>query len=94
MGGIRHLKPTAGCKMSTSTRKMEGGGSMNISCQIPDAKFMPSWGLNQRYSAAPVVFQGDFDGGEHVYRRSSSYKCSIAIGDRSGDNTGQGRTRM
>jgi hypothetical protein len=25
-------------------------------------------GFNQRYFAAPFVFPGDFDGGEHVYR--------------------------
>ena len=28
----------------------------------------PFWGLNQRYCASPVIFPGDFDGGEHVYR--------------------------
>jgi hypothetical protein len=30
--------------------------------------FLPTWGLIQRYCATPVVFLGDLDGGEHVYR--------------------------
>ena len=41
--------------------------------------------------AAPVVVPVDFDWWR-TRRQSSSHKCSI--GDRSGDNAGQGRTRM
>jgi hypothetical protein len=43
--------------------------------------------------AIAVLFQVDFDGDEHVYRvHPINVQCSI--GDKSGDNAGQGRTRM
>ena len=45
-----------------------GGLLLTFHVKFQTAKFFPTWDLNQRYCAAPVVFPGDFDGGEDVYR--------------------------
>ena len=45
-----------------------GGLLLTFHVKFQTAMFFPTWDLNQRYCAAPVVFPGDFDGGEHVYR--------------------------
>jgi hypothetical protein len=44
-----HLKPTAGCQISTLIFENNcGGGSLEISHEkyIKDAKFLPTWGLD------------------------------------------------
>ena len=60
--------PQQGVKYQLRLEKWEGGAIEISHVKFQTAKLMHSLGLNQRYCAAPVVFPGDFDGGEHVYR--------------------------
>ena len=55
MVGLLHLKPTAGCQISTLTFKNNCGGGGRISHEkFPTAKClqMRTWGLNKRYFRA------------------------------------------
>ena len=51
LGGILHLKPTAGCQMSTliSGFRWEGPYKYPMKNCRRTAKFFPTWGLSQRY---------------------------------------------
>jgi hypothetical protein len=48
LGGFLHLKPTAGCQISTLIFGFFFGGRPMKNCQRT-AKFFLTWGLNQRY---------------------------------------------
>jgi hypothetical protein len=53
LGGFLHLKPTAGCQISTLIfdKKIMGGCLYKYSMKniLKTAKFLSTWGFNQRY---------------------------------------------
>ena len=54
-----HLKPTAGCQMSTSAKQIGGGGggrsSFNIPWKIPDSKVLAHLGLTSKVLPRPFI---------------------------------------
>jgi hypothetical protein len=54
--GFLHLKPTAGCLMSTLIKQFMGkGGSINIPCKIPDCKVLTHLGFKSNVLPIPLT---------------------------------------